>query len=294
MGQWRHTHPADGTGRGNVKAHGASAVAAAPAGTAIPDEPPSITIAKHGPYVVRGAVRIVEDAIVPADDGSHLQYNRVRDIATEPGKPVALCRCGASHNPPFCDGTHEKIGFDGAETASREPYDERAELYEGPIVSMGDDQRCAYARMCHQAGSEAWTLTQEATTLTQVSEAIAGAWNCPTGRLVSLRDADGTPIEQDFKPLIVLLEDVQEGVSAPIFVVGHVKLVGEDGTPYEDRNRYALCRCGATQDTPFCDAGHVNAHFRDTSPAWQGDTGTLDPTFHYHPNYYPKGANRGQ
>jgi len=28
------------------------------------------------------------------------------------GKQVALCRCGASANKPFCDGTHTEIGFE--------------------------------------------------------------------------------------------------------------------------------------------------------------------------------------
>lgn len=60
-----------------------------------------IEVRKNGPYIVTGPVEI-KDA-----DGTK--------YPTEPR--MALCRCGASTEKPFCDGTHSKIGFQAAEKA---------------------------------------------------------------------------------------------------------------------------------------------------------------------------------
>jgi CDGSH-type Zn-finger protein len=32
-------------------------------------------------------------------------------------RPFALCRCGASKNKPFCDRSHQEIGFQAGEAA---------------------------------------------------------------------------------------------------------------------------------------------------------------------------------
>ena len=39
----------------------------------------------------------------------------------KPGKTtITLCRCGASSRKPFCDSTHSKIGFRGAQEAAQQ------------------------------------------------------------------------------------------------------------------------------------------------------------------------------
>jgi CDGSH-type Zn-finger protein len=65
-----------------------------------------ITIKKNGPYRVEGVEGSVE--LIDADGSKY-------DLT---GKPAfSLCRCGGSVNKPFCDGTHSKLGFQGAEMA---------------------------------------------------------------------------------------------------------------------------------------------------------------------------------
>ncbi|HEU5161685.1 MAG TPA: CDGSH iron-sulfur domain-containing protein [Thermoanaerobaculia bacterium] len=59
-----------------------------------------ITIRPNGPYVVEG------DFVLVDENG-----NEITPVKNK------LCRCGASVTKPYCDGTHSKIGFQGAMAA---------------------------------------------------------------------------------------------------------------------------------------------------------------------------------
>jgi uncharacterized Fe-S cluster protein YjdI len=57
-----------------------------------------------------------ETIIEPSENGPLMVYGNVMvkygDGRTEnKSKATAFCRCGASANKPYCDGTHRKIGF---------------------------------------------------------------------------------------------------------------------------------------------------------------------------------------
>ena len=74
--------------------------------------PITIKVNQNGPYVIAGDdmanVRIVD--------------HEGNEISFAGRKRISLCRCGASATKPFCDGTHSRIGFIGAEVA-REEFD---------------------------------------------------------------------------------------------------------------------------------------------------------------------------
>jgi CDGSH-type Zn-finger protein len=156
------------------------------------------------------------------------------------------------------------VHFDGTELAATEPYDERAEITEGPTLDLYDDNRCAFARFCHREDGEVWTLTEKAAGPKLREEAILASTQCPAGRLVHHdKLKDYVELEPELEPGISILQDPEKGVSAPLHVKGGIPLVSADGFTYELRNRYALCRCGRSGNKPFCDASHVNAGYED-------------------------------
>ncbi|MDV7138961.1 CDGSH iron-sulfur domain-containing protein [Maribacter sp. TH_r10] len=55
----------------------------------------TVKIKPNGPLLVEGQITIID-----ADGNEEVKE-----------KTTAFCRCGASNNKPFCDGTHNKVGW---------------------------------------------------------------------------------------------------------------------------------------------------------------------------------------
>ena len=62
-----------------------------------------IFVLDNGPLIVKGEFSMI--------DGDKQPYPKQEQ--------VALCRCGASSNKPFCDGAHVKAGFEATERAPK-------------------------------------------------------------------------------------------------------------------------------------------------------------------------------
>jgi CDGSH-type Zn-finger protein/uncharacterized Fe-S cluster protein YjdI len=104
------------------------------------------------------------------------------------GMRATLCRCGASKNKPFCDGSHAAAGFE----ASGEP-----KTNESPTLSARDGV------------------------------------------------VDVTPLP-----------------NGPLRVRGNLEICSGTGRTVKRTEGEMLCRCGHSQNKPYCDGSHVTAGFR--------------------------------
>jgi len=215
---------------------------------------PLVRLTRAGPCLVTGRVPLSEQIIVVDADGDAVAWREGRVYPEQ--ETYALCRCGRSKTMPFCDGTHAHVGFSGTETASRVPYLEQSRIVKGPALNLTDAMAlCASARFCDRAGGT-WMLTARSSRPEARRLAIEEAGLCPSGRLVAWT-RENEAIEPDLLPSIGLVEDPQAGVRGPIWVRGRIPIESADGTLWEIRNRVTLCRCGRSENMPFCDGSHL-------------------------------------
>ncbi|MFY9930708.1 MAG: ferritin-like domain-containing protein [Streptosporangiaceae bacterium] len=220
--------------------------------------PPVITTATNGPYLVTNA-GVVRD---------HLG----QPMAVPP--QLALCRCGASALKPFCDGSHADNGFSGDKDPKRVP--DQRDTYPGEQVTVFDNRGiCQHSGFCTDRLPTAFRTNAEpfvAPSGGRMDEIVRAVRDCPSGAL-SLA-FDGT----EARDLADWHDQRERGITVsldgPYRVTGGIALTVPDGANGSDgtdepraagssREHFALCRCGHSQNKPFCSGMHWYVGFRD-------------------------------
>lgn len=210
-------------------------------------------------------------SVLAVHDGPYLVTNceDLRDWLGQrlPVTPqTALCRCGASGLKPLCDGSHARAGFTDAKDPHRVP--DRWDSYVGQQVTVLDNRGiCQHSGRCTDRLSGVFHLGEEPFVTPsggRMDEIIRAVRDCPSGALSYAIDGREAR-EQVDQPRAPTIEVTRDG---PYRVTGGIDLVGPDDEPVaraagSSTEHYALCRCGQSQNKPFCSGMHFSVDFRD-------------------------------
>lgn len=151
------------------------------------------------------------------------------------------------------------------------------EVVKGQFVTIHfDGKRCIHARNCVLSHPEvfvpnvngAWIHPDAA----PADEVVRIGENCPSGAISVTRNAKATAQEMpssDVPPVVNLLRVRENG---PLAIDAELLIRGEP----QAIPRATLCRCGLSQNKPFCDNSHLAGNFQATGEPAPKDTPALE------------------
>lgn len=206
------------------------------------EENPQINPLKNGPLVVK-----------------NLQsFKNSRGDRIETKKTLSLCRCGASKNKPFCDGTHASIGFTDEKEENTVP--DKKDTYKGKSITIHDNRGiCSHAGFCtdnlpgvFRQGTEPW-IDPEGADIAEIKRVIK---MCPSGALSYSENEIETNKFFEDKEIIV-------SKNGPYHIRGGVEIKNTNLGDRASQEHFTLCRCGKSANKPRCDGSHWYAGFKD-------------------------------
>jgi len=165
-------------------------------------------------------------------------------VAVEAGADIYVCRCGESSNPPFCDGSHSKIGF-----VAEKPDGARKSIHvwEGKTIrTFFNPNACMHVFYCKSL-KELRVREQEGDqeAATKIAEVVR---SCPSGAL-SFESTDVSAPEVSAEADIEIMEGGELRIQSAFEINAELH-------ERQTSDRATLCRCGLSKNKPWCDGRH--------------------------------------
>jgi CDGSH-type Zn-finger protein/truncated hemoglobin YjbI len=213
-----------------------------------------IRCARNGPYLVTNAERMLNWL--------------GEEMPVQP--QMALCRCGESAIKPHCDGACARTGFRDGKDPKRVP--DQRDTFEGEQLTVFDNRGiCQHSGFCSDRLNTVFHTEGVFVTPSggRMDEIIRAVRDCPSGALSYAIDKVEARAQVDWHggraPTIEVSKD------GPYRIRGSIPLTDEQGVPVKravgsSLEHYALCRCGHSQNKPFCSGMHWYVEFHDPTP----------------------------
>lgn len=129
----------------------------------------------------------------------------------------------------------------------------------GELTVVWKPQKCIHSGVCvktlpmvYDPEAKPWINVENAST-EELKEQII---KCPSGALSYFMNAEDNQEEETLETKIEILEN------GPLLVYGTLKVTDKDGNIETKNKTTAFCRCGESNNKPYCDGSHIKADFR--------------------------------
>lgn len=130
----------------------------------------------------------------------------------------------------------------------------------GEVTIVWKPDLCIHSAICFKGLGEVFDpkkrpwVTPEGSTTEKI---VAQVKKCPSGALSYYmnKDAPNSEVKVEAETII------ETATNGPLMVYGNVTVKDKNGTLTKKSNATAFCRCGASQNKPFCDGSHKKIGF---------------------------------
>lgn len=137
----------------------------------------------------------------------------------------------------------------------------KKEYSNGELTVVWKPKLCIHAEECvkrlpevYKPKEKPWIQAENAST----DELVDQISNCPSGAL-SFFYNDGREVKSEAAKAETKIDVLENG---PLLVHGDLEVTGTNGEKVVKENTTAFCRCGASNNKPYCDGMHNKIEFK--------------------------------